>query len=168
MTRKIFATTLIVAVAALCASLAIADGHEGMAEGRYAIHYTQVDQTELPGGGAVQVAHYKQFTQANDPGHPLDDTTGDCVAVTYVNSEGAQTSASGSCFVTDGEGNTASFWWRQDDAGSDSCPTQCGSWGYFAGAGKLAGIGGEGTWVGTTVFPDGSLSGTWKGKYSLP
>ncbi len=69
--------------------------------------------------------------------------------------------------MSDTQGDRMSFWWRQEEAGTESCPGACGSWGFFAGDGTYKGITGQGKWVQSALFPDGG-SGTWEGTYSIP
>jgi hypothetical protein len=164
MVKKVLVTA---SALTLVASFAIVAAESGTSKGNYANHNTVVETVELPGGGSVQVLHFKQFTFAEDPGHPIHNSSQDCVGVSRVDADGGTVSFSGSCFGSDGEGNGFAWWWRQDEAGTESCPTACGSWGYFSGFGKYEGISGSGTWAGTAAYPDGG-TGSWKGSYSVP
>lgn len=164
MLKKSLVTAIILALAV---SFAVSAAESGSAKGRWASHFTSVDTVELPGGGSVRVAHSKQFSFADDSGHPSHNTASDCVGVARADADGNVTSASGSCFGADGEGNGVSWWWRQDESGTEGCPTACGSWGYFDGSGKYKGISGSGTWVVATSFADGN-NGNWEGSYSIP
>jgi hypothetical protein len=133
------------------------------AEGRYATHDGTATVQELPDGSTVQVTQYSQITFSDDASHPLDNTSSECVGRFHVAADGSLISGDGMCSSFGAGGDTNSWWWRVDESGTDKCPDLCGSWGYFNGSGKYAGIEGTGTWVRTTVFPNGS-SGTWKGK----
>jgi len=154
-------------VLTLAASVAASAAESGSAKGHYANHVTSVDTVELPGGGSVQVSHFKQITFADNPNHPTHENALDCIGVLRADADGNTTMNSGSCFGEDGKGNSVSSWWRQDEAGTESCPTACGSWGYFDGGGKYKGISGTGTWVATMSFENAN-SGTWESSYSLP
>lgn len=138
----------------------------GSATGRYAIHVTSAERSELPGGGVVELSHYRQTIFAEDGEHPIDNSSADCVGMFRVSPAGALTAGSGACFTKTADGDGASFWWRMDAAGTESCPTLCGVWGYFDGYGKLADIRGNGWWKQTVAFSDGSI-GTWGGSYSI-
>lgn len=164
MVKKTLVTALILS---LGVSFAVSAAESGSGKGTWANHNTSVDKVELPGGGSILVQHTKQFHTAEQPDHPLDNTIADCVGVFRFDAGGNVTAASGSCFVSDSDGDRSSFWWRQEEGGTESCPVACGKWGYFAGDGKYAGISGTGTWAQTTVFTDGG-SGTWESTYSIP
>ncbi len=164
MIKKTLAVLLLLA---LVVPFAVSAAGSGSSKGTWANHNTSVSTVELPGGGSVTVQHTKQSHAAEDPNHPLDNTQADCVGVFRTDAAGTVTSASGSCFVIDGNGDRTSFWWRQDESQTESCPVACGSWGYFAGDGRYAGISGTGTWVQTTLFAAGG-SGTWESNYSIP
>ncbi len=160
-------TTLVVGMVLALASFTASAADSGSSKGTWANHNTMVSTTELPGGGSVMVQHTKQSHTAEDSSHPLGNTMADCVGVFRMAADGTVTAASGTCFVIDGDGDRTSFWWRQDAAGTESCPVACGSWAYFAGDGKYAGISGDGKWMQTTLFADGG-SGTWESSYSIP
>lgn len=164
MFKKVLVTALILTLAT---SFAVSAAESGSSKGHYANHNTALDIVELPGGGSVQVNHFKQFSFADDSNHPVHNSSSDCVGVTRVDADGNITSASGSCFGSNTEGDSVSWWWRQAEAGTATCPTRCGTFGYFDGGGKLKGISGTGTWVTTATYPDGG-TGTWKGSYSIP
>lgn len=134
--------------------------------GRFATHNMATDSTDLPDGGRMDVVHYHQVTFADQPGHPLDNSTADCVGMYRFSKDGAIGSASGSCFGRDADGDGTSFWWRLDTQGTPDCAGMCGIWGYFAGYGKFAGISGGGAWQQTITFPDGGI-GTWQGTVSM-
>lgn len=138
----------------------------GKTQGRYATHTISDDVQQMEDGSAVVLSHYHQSTFADDKGHPIDNTSSTCVGLIKLDANGGTSSANGSCFTYDGDGDEASFWWRMTDNGSANCMDICGEWGYFAGDGKFAGIQGTGTWKRTTLFDNGS-SGTWTGSYTL-
>ena len=135
-------------------------------EGRYATHTISQDQTEMPDGSMMVTTRYHQTAFADDQSHPLDNTSADCVSLLHVSGEGAVMSASGSCFVIDADGDRTSFGLRMDEGGTDDCPGQCRSWGFFAGTGKFEGIEGGGTWENKTSFANGD-TGTWRGSYTM-
>ncbi len=152
---------------ALCIPLTAYAQKSGSATGRYSTFTISQDMEELPDGTTTMNMYYHQAAFSDKPGHPIDNTTANCVGLLRLHADGTFASGSGSCFSTDAEGNGASFWWRATDAGTTSCPDLCGAWGYFAGYGKFAGITGEGTWTRTSLFTDGSI-GKWTGSYKLP
>lgn len=136
------------------------------ASGRYATHNGQEIAQELADGSTMLVSHYTQITFADDRSHPLDNVSSDCVGRFHTAADGALISGDGMCSGVDPDGNSASFWWRVEKAGTADCPDLCGAWGYFNGTGKYQGIEGSGTWVRDTLFHNGS-SGTWKGDAKL-
>jgi hypothetical protein len=158
----------------ICASLILLLGaptalvaqQSGTATGRFGTRNISTQTTELPDGRSIDVNHYHQVTFADDPDHPLNNQTADCVGQFLMSADGNPVAASGSCYGKDVDGDGASFWWRMDTAGTADCPTLCGSFGYFAGFGKFAGITGTGTWRVTAPFEEGNL-GVWEGSYSM-
>ncbi len=146
---------------------AVFGGDSGTATGRFATHTMSTDSTELPDGGRVDIVHYNQFAFSDQPGHPIDNTTADCVGRYLFSNDGDVEAASGICFATDAGGNMTSFWWRFEEAATANCPLMCGSWGYFDGTGKYKGVSGTGTWKQSSVFGDDGV-GTWKGSFSTP
>jgi hypothetical protein len=134
--------------------------------GRYATHNSHEVTQEMPDGTKVVVSHYTQITFADDSSHPLDNVSSDCVGRFHATADDAFISADGMCTSFNAAGDTASFWWRADEANTADCPDLCGSWGYFNGTGKFDGIEGSGSWIRNTLFHNGS-SGTWKGAAKL-
>lgn len=153
---------------ALCIPLTAYAQMSDSATGRYTTFPISQDMEDLPDGTTIVNSYYHQAAFADKPGHPIDNTTANCVGLFRLNEDGSVASASGSCFSMSADGDQASFWWRATDGGTTSCPDLCGVWGYFAGTGKLAGIAGEGTWTRAAVFADGSSVGKWTGSYKLP
>ncbi|NND70450.1 MAG: hypothetical protein HKN43_02620 [Rhodothermales bacterium] len=131
-------------------------------DGRYATHDGSQMVEQLPDGSSVMTSHYSQITFANDMNNLMDNMSGDCMGRFMISAEGVVGSASGTCVNDDGDGNTASFWWRMDKMNTADCADMCGSWGYYAGTGALKGINGNGTWERTKQFSNGS-SGFWSG-----
>ena len=160
------ATVGLVTIGALVGSWAALAGESGSATGRYATHVTSAELSKLPDGGAVEMSHYRQIIFVAEGEHPIDNSSADCVGRFRVSPEGVVTSGSGVCYTTNAEGDGSSFWWRMDEAGTESCPTICGVWGYFDGFGKLAGIKGTGWWKQAVAFSEGGI-GTWGGSYAI-
>jgi hypothetical protein len=136
------------------------------ASGRYATANGQEMTQELPDGSKIQISHYTQISFANDSNHPLDNMSSDCVGRFHMAANDTLVTGDGMCTGFDAQGNSATFWWRVDQANTSDCPDLCGSWGYFNGTGKFKGIEGSGTWARDTMFQNGS-SGTWKGTAKL-
>lgn len=134
--------------------------------GRYATSNGQEITQELPDGSKIQITHYTQISFAADSSHPLDNMSSDCVGRFHMSANDTPVSSDGMCTGFDGQGNSATFWWRMDEANTSDCPDLCGSWGYFNGTGKFNGIEGSGTWARETTFHNGS-SGTWTGTAKL-
>ena len=139
----------------------------GSSTGRYATYTLSEDLQQNADGTSTMLAHYHQISFADDPSHPVDNTSSMCVGKFNIDSDGSMTAASGSCFSTDADGDGLTFWWRMTGGGTAECPDACGEWGYVAGDGKFSGIQGNGTWERTVLFSDGG-AGTWEGSYTLP
>ena len=161
MVRRLSATVLAVAWLLPGALHAQTSG-----EGRYATFNTDVEEMEMPDGGMMVLSHYRQVVFADRADNPLDGLPADCIGQFLVGPDGKTRAASGTCFGHDEAGNGASYWFRMDAAGTAQCPDMCGSFGYFAGYGKYAGIEGEGTWRREATTPTGG-HGSWKGTYKL-
>jgi len=121
----------------------------------------------LPNEGTVEVLRYKQFTFAEDAASPLNNASQNCTATPVVSASGELVTNAGFCMSTDADGDIAWFWWRQEESGTENCPTACGSWGYYNGIGKFEGITGGSTWKSVSDYPDGSGTGVWNGTYEL-
>ena len=70
------------------------------------------------------------------------------------------------CFSRDGDGDGVSYWWVVDSAGTEDCPDLCGSFTYYGGYGKYAGMTGSGTWR-RNALVGGMGMGTWSSSYSI-
>jgi hypothetical protein len=136
-------------------------------QGRYATFNDDVDEMEMPDGGTMVLMHYRETVFADASDNPLDGLPADCVGQFLSGPDGGMRAASGTCFGHDGKGNGVSYWFRMDAAGTADCPDMCGSYGYFAGYGKYAGIRGQGTWRRESTTATGG-HGSWKGTYQLP
>jgi hypothetical protein len=164
MMRSVNLFTGMITLTAILAIPAMAVAQE--TSGRYATHDGTSTLQEMPDGSKVQIDHYSQISFAADQRHPLDNMSADCMGRSHISTDGALLSGSGTCTGFDGDGNTASFWWRIDKIDTPDCAGTCGVWGYYAGTGKFQGIEGSGTFHTDTMFPNGS-SGTWKGKATV-
>ena len=134
--------------------------------GRYATHDGEMKAEQMPDGSSVVLVRYTQSSFADDDSDPLGNTSSDCWGRLHMSADGDMQAANGVCVAFDGSGDSATSWWRLDESGTSDCPDMCGSWGYFDGTGKFDGIEGSGTWMRTTLFPNGS-AGKWKGKIKL-
>lgn len=164
MTRKCCAMLLMVFVLGTLSAFA---GDSGSGSGQFANHDNIVEMTEMPDGSSTMVVHYSSVTLADDSDHPSADMAAECVGVMRMNADGTFGSGEGTCFGTTADGDTQSYWWKVDEAGTAACPDMCGSWGYFAGTGSFDGLQGTGTWKRSHVIGDLSW-GTWKNSYSMP
>ena len=164
MTRKYCVMLLMVLVLGTLSAFA---GDSSSGSGQFVNHTNMEQMTENPDGSSTLVMHYSSVTLADDPGHPSADMAADCVGTMRMNADGSFGSGEGACFGKTADGSTQSYWWKVDAAGTAACPDMCGSWGYFNGTGKDAGIQGKGTWKRTTVIGDQSW-GTWTNSYAIP
>jgi hypothetical protein len=146
---------------------ALSAQQSGTGEGRFGTRNFAAEATELPDGTTIEVGHYYQVTFADDPSHPMDDQTAECVGQFRLSADGNPLSASGICYSKDVDGDGISYWWRLEAGGTADCPNICGVFGYLDGFGKFEGITGEGTWRVTAPFEEGNL-GVWESSYSIP
>ena len=123
------------------------------------------DTLRFPDGQTLVSGRYDQVTFANDPASPLNNNKARCTSVMVIGKDGKTVSFSGSCFSMDAAGNGESFWWRQTEAATATCPAICGQFGFYSGYGKFANITGGGTWKAAANFADGTGMGTWEGSY---
>ena len=135
-------------------------------EGRYATFNDDVEEMEMPDGSTMVLSHYRQVVFATSADNALDGMPADCIGQFLVGADGTTRAASGTCFAHDGAGNGTSYWFRMDESGTARCPDMCGSYGYFAGYGRFAGIEGQGTWHRESTTATGG-HGSWKGTYRL-
>jgi len=158
-------TTLIASIALLFGAAAASAQMKGTSKGNYATMQPALDTMKTADGTMLIGGHYTQVTFANDATSPLNNTKDKCNSLMVVGKDGKTVSYSGSCFGLDAAGNGESFWWRQTEAASATCPSFCGVWGFFSGSGKFANITGGGTWKAAAAFADGTGMGTWEGSY---
>lgn len=163
MIRRLSAATLVLA---LLVPGALQAQKSGSGEGRYANFITDAEEMEMPGGGTMALLHYRQMVFATQGSSPADGLPTECVGQFVSGADGKTTAANGTCFGDDGAGNGLSYWFRMDAAGTADCPDMCGTFAYFAGYGKFAGITGEGTWRRAVTTPT-SGHGTWKASYAV-
>jgi uncharacterized membrane protein len=164
MTRKCCAVLLMVFVLGTLSAFA---GDSASGSGHFINHNNMVEITEMDDGSSSLVMHYSSVTLADNSNHPSADMAAECVGVMRTNADGSFGSGEGTCFGKTADGDTQSYWWKVDAAGTSACPDMCGSWGYFAGTGKFKGLQGTGTWQRTNLIGDLSW-GTWKNSYSMP
>ncbi len=158
--------SLLVIVLVAAPSIALAQ-MSGSGMGNYSTTTLTQDMVDMPDGSSAVMSHYNAVIFDTAAKHPIHNTMSNCIGLIRLDANQKTTSGSGSCYVKDGKGNGASYWWRVDQVGTDSCPDICGAWGYFDGYGKFKGISGKGTWKREVLFDDGS-AGSWTGEYSLP
>lgn len=165
MSKRVVIALVAVIVASSMTAVA---GDSGSGTGYFTNHFQDVTVTEMPDGSMVQLIHYSNMSIADDLHHPSADTAAECVGALRMNADGAVTSGSGSCFVQATDGHGFSYWWQVEKAGTEDCPQLCGTWGYFGGYGRLAGLQGKGAWKVTASFGESGSMGTWTNSYSMP
>lgn len=128
------------------------------ATSRYVVTGINSTVTEMPDGTTVDESTYLQVGMTDAPDFPYyNDIIFECTGKAVAGADGALISSDGMCRGVSSEGDFASFWWRADEAGTDSCPTQCGTWGSVNGTGKYKDKEVSGTWKGVTATPAGSF-----------
>lgn len=139
----------------------------GHSDGQWSSQNMGEEVTELEDGRTVVMSHSAQATLADDPNHPLADQRADCAGQFVLSAEGEFLSGNGTCFSRDADGDGVSYWWVVDSAGTEDCPDLCGSFTYYGGYGKYAGVTGSGTWE-RDALVGGMGMGTWSSSYSMP
>jgi hypothetical protein len=89
------------------------------------------DTMRMPDGQMLVGGRYEQVTFANDPASPLNNNKARCTSMMVVGKDGKTVSYSGACFSMDAAGNGQSFWWRQTDAATATCPAICGQFTFY-------------------------------------
>ena len=135
--------------------------------GRYFTHSISQTKTTLPNGNTSTLEHFYILGSSDDANDPQNNTAGNCTGNSIASTQGKVLSFTGICFREDSEGNTFSYWWKMDEAGTARCPGSCGSYRILGGTGKFKGLTGSGTFVHDRDFSDGG-SGTSKGTYQMP
>jgi hypothetical protein len=123
---------------------------------------------ELGNGLTVSHAKTKIMTPSTQGNSPMDGRVHNCNNYFIVNQEGTPVAGSGHCFSHDGDGNGTWYDWTMNSGPSGRCPVACGTWRFTGGFGKFAGITGNGTWIQTKEFTDGSSLGKWENEYTMP
>lgn len=156
------------AIVVFAGSLTVFAGDAGSGSGHFTNHFSDVMVAEMADGSMVQTLHYSNISMADDPHNPSANVAHDCVGQLRMNAKGEVTSGSGMCFGTAPDGHGFSHWWQVEEAGTADCPQLCGTWGYFGGYGRFAGLEGTGTWETTATFGESASMGTWTNSYSMP
>ncbi len=151
----------------LLASPSLLLAQSGQSAGQYSSQTLDEQTTELADGRTVVMNHSAQATFADDADHPLANQRADCAGQFVLSADGEVMSGNGTCFSRDGDGDGVSYWWVVDSAGTEDCPDLCGSFTYYGGYGKYAGMTGSGTWR-RNALVGGMGMGTWSGSYSIP
>lgn len=136
--------------------------------GHYYTYTISKTKTDLANGNTSAVWQFYILGSSNNANDPQNNTAGNCTGHAIVSSQGKPVSESGMCFRQDSDGDSFSYWWKMDEAGTARCPDSCGSFGYVDGTGKFKGLTGGGTYVHTHDFAGGGSSGTYKDTYKMP
>ncbi len=155
--RHYLSTTLAVAVLWLGAATVAAAQQQVSGNNLLAAVASEV--SELPGGGSVQVNHFKGFNTTDDVNSPFHQTSQDCSGTYIITAEGMVASAAGYCSGLDPDGDTWWAWWHSTGIG--------GTWGFMGGTGKWANLEGGGTWSQVKQMPDGKVVNRWEGTYGM-
>lgn len=114
--------------------------------------------TELPNGAVYSTTGNSQVCETSDPGHPLNDASGDCDGG-CVSASGGAPSCMGSCTWVDTDGDLVFFTW----AGGENE----GTWELRGGSGKWADASGSGTWETTAVYVGNMARNSWSGTMEM-
>ncbi len=151
----------------LLGSPALVLAQSGQSGGQWSSHTVSEETMQLADGRMVVMSHSAQATFADDKNHPLSDQRADCAGQFILSADGAFMSGSGTCFSRDRDGDGHSYWWVVDASETEDCPDLCGSFTYYGGYGKYAGMTGSGTWRRDALI-NGMGLGTWESSYAMP
>lgn len=148
--KTIFAITLAAAVAS-------APGLSAAEESSGTVTYvtTQVEFTDLAGGGKLRRGHSKGVILADDPASVFHLAAQDCSGTTVIGADGKVMFGSGSCNAVDRDGDTWAIWYSNSAAGR--------IWNVIGGTGKYANLTGGGTTEVLMLTRDGRMTISWKG-----
>ena len=109
----------------------------------------QREETEMPDGRISVIGRNSGTVIYEDTNHPLHMSKKICIGITIRDANRETFQGSGTCQMTDADGDVAWSWWQGNNEG--------GTWVSAHGTGKYEGIKGEGTWKRPAVveFPDG-------------
>ena len=139
----------------------------GQSTGQWSSQTLSEETTELADGRTVVMSRTVNATFADDAHHPLDNHRAECAGQVVLSAAGEFMSQSGTCFSRDADGDGVSYWFAVASAGTEDCPEVCGSFTYYGGYGKYAGMTGGGTWR-QKALVGGMTLGTWSDSYSIP
>jgi hypothetical protein len=130
--------------------------------GTYMTFNRSMSESALPGGGHTRLVHYYQAGTSDKADSPFAGRTSECVGRMIVSSAGKITDGSGFCFAQDAAGNGGSWTWKVTEAGTEKCPSVCGTFKWAEGYGNAKKVTASGAWKQTYVSKDGGI-----GTYAL-
>lgn len=134
------------------------------AGGTYMTFVRSASESRLPDGNVVRVMHYFQAGTSESAGNPFEGKNSECIGRMVGKPAGPFNTGSGFCFVQDAAGNGGLWSWRIEEAGTQKCPTVCGTFKWLEGFGNTASVKANGTWRQVHTSKDGA-TGTYKLTY---
>ena len=157
----------LVAVCLLIPVTLLAQGR-GSTTLRYVTNAISTDTLYQQGGMTFVSSHFSMVTLVTDGNELFDELKGDCVGTAAVAEDGTITATSGHCFFVDADGDGYWSWFRQTEAGTETCPLRCGAGEAFNGYGKFEGFLWEGTYRVVAALAGGNSVGELEGRYEFP
>jgi hypothetical protein len=136
----------------------------GDTAGTYMTFNRSVSDSTLPDGSHARVMHYYHAGTSEKADSPFAGKTSECIGRMIVSSAGKVLSGSGSCFAQDAAGNGGLWTWKVTEAGTDTCPSMCGTFKWVEGYGSTSNATASGAWRQTHVSKDGGI-GTYTVTY---
>ncbi len=145
------------------ALLAVSAGaFAGDTAGTYMTFVRSVGESQLPDGNRARVMHYYHAGTSEKADSPFAGKTSECIGRMIVSSAGKVLAGSGYCFAQDAAGNGGSWTWKVTEAGTEKCPSVCGTFAWAEGYGSTSKATASGAWRQTHGSKDGGV-----GTYTL-
>jgi hypothetical protein len=127
----------------------------GDTTGTYMTFGRAMTESTLADGSHARLVHYYHAGTSEKADSPFANKTSECVARMIVSSAGKLVAGSGSCFAQDSAGNGGSWTWKLTEAGTDKCPTACGTFKWVEGYGNAKNATASGTFKQTFASKEG-------------
>jgi len=134
----------------------VAQAAEGSGSATYVTTWSET--TKLPGGRALQRAHFKSVIIVDKGDALFHLQPQDCSGSVALGADGKAEDSAGACSAVDKDGDT---WWISYHNGP-----QGNVWTILGGTGKYKGMKGGGTSVDLVLTVDGRLVNSWKGSWT--
>lgn len=129
----------------------------GDTAGTYMTFNRSMSESKLPDGSRARLMHYYHAGTSEKADSPFAGKTSECVGRMIVSSAGKVVSGSGYCFAQDAAGNGGSWTWTVTEAGTEKCPSVCGTFKWADGFGSTKNVSASGTWRQTHSSSDGGI-----------